>query len=67
MAPSSEHNIPVVHPPYLPHVFFLLPKEKGELEERFDKVNHWKHEQSESYCEEQFRHAGGRIDGTGLF
>jgi hypothetical protein len=45
MSPSSEHNIPVVHPPYLPHISFLLPKEKRELEERFDyKFNHWKHE-----------------------
>jgi hypothetical protein len=61
MAPSSKHNIPVVHPPCLPHVFFLLPKEKGELEERSDnKANHWKHEQSDSYCEEQFQACKGQ-------
>jgi hypothetical protein len=35
------------------YFFFLLPKEKGEHEESLDnKDNHWKHEQSDSYCEE---------------
>lgn len=67
MAPGSKHNIPVIHPPYLHHVFFLLPKEKGELERFDNKGNHWKHEQSDSYCEEQFQVCKRQSVGTGLF
>jgi hypothetical protein len=47
-APGSKQNIPVVHSPYLPQLFFLLPKDKGQLEERSNNKRNifWKHKHS---------------------